>query len=43
MYTFLLLSLFFIPMLNAERYQTELDQDMFVPRSVAARYLCRIS
>jgi len=31
-------------MLNADRYQTELDnnQEMFVPRSVAARYLCMI-
>jgi hypothetical protein len=29
-------------MLYAERYQTELDdnQEMFMPRSVAASYLC---
>jgi hypothetical protein len=43
MFTYLLLSLFFIPMLYAERYQTELDnnQEMFMPRSAAASYLCR--
>jgi len=43
MYTFLLISLFFIPILYAEQYEIELDnnQEMFMPRSVAARYLCK--
>lgn len=32
-------------MLYAERYQTELDnnQEMVIPRSVAASYLCKYS
>lgn len=43
MYTILLISLFFIPMFYAESYQTELDnnQEMVIPRSVAASYLCK--
>lgn len=42
MYTFLLVSLFFLPIFYAERYQTQLDidQELFVPRSAAASYLC---
>jgi len=42
MYTFILLSLFFLPMFNAIRYETELDsnEELFVPHSAAANYLC---
>jgi hypothetical protein len=41
MYTFLVLSLFFLPLLHAERYQTPLENqgDVFLPRSSALYYL----
>ena len=43
MYTFLVLSLFFLPLLHAERYQTPLEdqEDLFLPRSTALYYLCK--
>lgn len=41
MYTFLVLSLFFLPLLHAERYQTppEDQGNLFLPRSTALYYL----
>ena len=40
----LFITLFFIPLFYAQQYQTEFDNndDVLVPRSIAARYLCKI-